>query len=291
METIVLMPVKNEDWVLNFTLDTISKFSKKIIIADNNSSDSSIEISKKYNADIIQNNSKFHNNIVRSQLLSYSREKYGSNNLIMFIDADEFISPVEFYKNLNFIKSFKKGTIFYSPWIQMWKSTKYYRADKSVWNPKNNFKPFMFLDSDDLSFEDKIVINDHTSRVPTNSNSKYVKLDFPLIHLQFANWQRSQIKQVWYECNELIFGINPEDINNKYKNSILDEKVKKKSIRKRWLKNLDLTKIKIDEELVNNWYYQEVKIFFQEYGVDFFKDLNIWDLKVVQELLKKEFKN
>jgi ribosomal silencing factor RsfS len=48
MKKIVLMPIKNEDWILNFSLSQISKWADYIIIADQNSIDRSIEICKRF---------------------------------------------------------------------------------------------------------------------------------------------------------------------------------------------------------------------------------------------------
>jgi len=95
MKIIALMPVKNEAWILPYTLESLSKICDHIIIADQNSDDGSFEIYKKFSkVEVITNNEKIHSNKVRWSLLDRARE-YEGKNIILNVDADEFI-PIEF---------------------------------------------------------------------------------------------------------------------------------------------------------------------------------------------------
>ena len=93
MKVITLIPIKNEDWILEYTLKSVCQFSDHVIVADQQSTDKSLDICKKFpKVKVINNENLGHSNKVRWSLLDEAREIDG-NNLIFCIDADEIISP------------------------------------------------------------------------------------------------------------------------------------------------------------------------------------------------------
>lgn len=283
-KTILLLPTKNEEWVLKSTLYIMKNVFDKIIISDQSSTDGTLElISKIENLDIINNPRNFHSNQVRWELLDEARKRYGKFNLIVNIDADEFI-PLKNFKNFkNKLHKFEPGIGFSAPWVQLWRSVKQYRSDKGVWNPKTNFKDFMFLDNGKINFTSEHIINDHTSRIPTINLRKIIKLSFPLLHLQFVNWERSQIKQIWYMCTELIEGANAITINSKYRDSRSENDIKLSKVKNKWIDTYNFENL--DLEISNaNWYLMEIKKMFQDKGIEFFSDLKIWDNDFILKL-------
>ena len=88
MKTITLMTLKNEEWIIDTTFPIIEKISDEILVANNNSSDRSVELLSNYNVKIINNDRTTHSNKVRWKLLDEARKRYGNNNLIMCIDAE-----------------------------------------------------------------------------------------------------------------------------------------------------------------------------------------------------------
>ena len=105
------MTLKNEEWIIDTTFPIIEKISDEIIVANNNSSDKSVELLRKYNVEIINSDSTTHSNKIRWKLLDEARKRYGNNNLIMCIDADEFVPPELFLKSKNNIESESPGTV------------------------------------------------------------------------------------------------------------------------------------------------------------------------------------
>jgi hypothetical protein len=287
MKIILLMPTKNEDWILNSTLPSALKLVDAAIVSDQRSTDRTLEILNSFKkVTVIENTEKFHSNKVRWSLLDKSREKFGTNNLILNLDADEYISNKLFFKNLNYIKNLPKGTSVSLPWVQLWKSNTKFRSDKGVWNPKTNKKTCVFLDDGKVSYSNELIINDHTSRVPTENISNSVVIDkLPLIHAQFVNWDRSQAKQVLYQCRELINGITVNEINDKYRNSTTDKNVKLKKIKKKWLDGAEIPKNISECRVEDTWHYKEIKNIFAEHSIAKFKDLNIWEPHFMRKLL------
>ena len=280
MKVITLLPVKNEGWILRSTLKNMSDFSDHIIIADQNSTDDSLSIYKEFEkVTVIQNNNQNHNNSVRWQLLDFARERFGNENLIICIDADEMIQPeaIQFMKD-HIVKDSTRSISFTFPWIQLWGTTEKHRAD-SVW--KNNYKAIAFLDDGTVDYERKKVLNDHTGRVP--KCMKEIKVDrFPLLHYQYIDLRQAEIKQAWYRCSELMSGNDPKKINHKYSVAKNDTKVVLQSAKKEWFKNLPTIQIQYDIE--TDWRYEEIIRWFDSKGIEFFEPLDIWHAKNLKEI-------
>jgi hypothetical protein len=288
LKTILLTPTKNEEWILEKTLPIFSKIADDIIVSDQNSRDNTLNILNQFKkVKIITNQRNYHSNEVRWDLLDTARKLYGSNNLILCLDADEYIPSNLFHKHKKYFFKNTPGTAFQSPWVQLWKSESKYRSDSGVWSPKTNFKPFMFLDNGISTYPAEIIVNDHTSRIPTKNILGIKTLKIPLIHLQFANWERAQVKQVWYMCSELIRGGDATDINNKYINSITEDGLKLSKVKKEWVKDFK-NGIDIQTPDDNNlWYLKEIETMFKIKSPLFFKELNIWENKSIIKIKKQ----
>ena len=102
MKIIALLPVKNEEWIVNQALSSLELYCDKIIVADQNSVDNTKKIIKNYKkVEIIENNEKYHSNKVRWKLLEHARKSYEGINIILAIDADELLSSNILYEIMN----------------------------------------------------------------------------------------------------------------------------------------------------------------------------------------------
>lgn len=283
MKTISLIPVRNEGWILKYTLQNISSFSDVIIVADQNSKDNTREICKEFKKVILISNMNEggHSNTVRWLLLDEAR-KIDGNNLIICIDADEMVSPLYIEKLKDLAKTIDPGTTFSFPWIQLWKSTNKYRLD-GVWN--KSIKPIAFLDDHKMDYRRSMVINDHTSRIPEGKTN--LRLDFPILHFQFAAWNRTEVKQVWYRCAELIASPNTaKKINYKYKDSLDDNAAMTETVPAEWTNGMNFPDQNIlDSE--DNIRLREIMAWFEKYGIGFFEPLQIWHISVLREEFEK----
>jgi hypothetical protein len=170
-------------------------------------------------------------------------------------------------------------------WLAMWKTTTQYRDDHSVWS--NNYKDFIFYDDGKVDFPDVWM---HTPRTPgdNNSNTNIIisKEIGSVLHYQFSNWSAFQIKQSWYRCSELIKfnGGNYHEINNKYKITLDDNNVS--------LTNLDVSFYNgfivpnIDSIYKQTeWRLKQIKEWFEKYGSEYFKNLDIWHVEEIKNLI------
>lgn len=284
MNTIVLLPVKNEAWILDYMLSECSAFADHIIIADQQSEDETRELCKKYpKVRVIENNATGHSNQVRWMLLDEAR-KIDGENLILCIDADEMISKTtaDFLKARAIEADCGPGSVFALPWIQLWKNADSYRTD-GVW--ANNIKAMAFYDDRKMNYSRTVVINDHTSRVPTEGAKPTVTfMDRPLFHLHFLAWKRAEMKQAWYRCSELIGSSkSARYINNKYQVGDNSDKVVFQPIPRGWLLGISFPSgaaLESPDELRK----KQIYAWFDQYGIGFFEHLDIWNIPEFREL-------
>lgn len=93
MEKIVVIPVKNEAWILPLSLACHSLWADKIIVADQNSEDNTVEICQQFQkVKLITNSNKEFNEAERRQILLDEVRKDHKQALIFALDADEILS-------------------------------------------------------------------------------------------------------------------------------------------------------------------------------------------------------
>lgn len=284
MKTVVLIPVKNEEWILECTLQNTAPHVDAILIADQNSTDKTLEICARFpNVRVVNNPHEGHSNKVRWLLLDEAR-KLGSNNLIICIDADEMIAPkgIEEMKNLAAEGKAIAGDVFNFKWIQLWKGVHQY-WDGDVW--KDNNKNIAFIDNAGINeYKKEFVINDHTTRVPDTHIGKMLPVSYPLLHFHFVAWKRNQLKQAWYRCSELIAGArNARRINNTYRVTLEPKNIVLAAVPKPWTEGLILPQHL--EAVSSPWHLEALRVFFDTHGIEFFEELQIWHI----EELRTEF--
>lgn len=280
MKTITLLPVKNEAWVLRYTLENFSQFSDYIIIADQHSTDGSREIYKEFpKVSIIDNNSTGASNKIRWDLLREAR-KIPGNNLIICLDADELLSPkaVEEMKKIGN----EKAASFRADWIQLIGDGAKYRID-GVW--KENIKEFAFIDDrENVKYEEKELLIDHTARIP-NIENKF-KTEYPILHLHYMARARSEIKQVWYMCVELINGINPMRINHRYAVAQFS-KIIPATIESKWTEGITMPPKEVFDDIYTERQTDVLNMFTQK-GIRYFEPLDIWHIAKLREMFVRE---
>jgi glycosyltransferase involved in cell wall biosynthesis len=91
---VVITPVKNEAWILDRFLSVTSQFADYIIIADQNSTDGSQAICKKYpKVILIENKSEKFNEAERQLLLiKTARDLISEQKILLALDADEILA-------------------------------------------------------------------------------------------------------------------------------------------------------------------------------------------------------
>lgn len=284
MKIIITSPVKNEEWVLPSTLKNFSSFADYIILADQSSSDKTLEVCKNFEkVKVIHNPFKGYTNEVRFMLLDEARKIEG-NNLIVCLDADEQISP-EFTKEIknHLEKNLENKPIgFFTKWLQVYGSQETYRTD-DPWG--ENYKTFAFFDDRKVDYNRTHVTNEHIGRIP--DIGYLIELKKPIIHLQFMARKRSEIKQALYMCTELVDGWNPRKTNNRYSVAKFLDNAPLSKLEEEWLEDVYFPS-KEELETYDVVKFNDIKKMFDEKGSLFFEPLDIWHVKELRERFEKE---
>ena len=285
MKIIALMPVKNEAWILDYSLTCLKPFVDEIIVIEDGSTDETRNILLRHKVKIINKQFKGYGNL-RKELLNAGRENKGTH--FVFLDADEVFTADLLKDFRNILKKMRPGQKLLFNWLAMWKSPFVFRDDNSVWS--NNYKDFVFCDDDISDFEDIYIHEPRTPGKNKKSNTLKLKEYGGVMHYQFVSWKRFQLKQAWYRCSELIkFPRTEASINQKFSITLGNEKMKCSPIPTKWLHSINIPKG--IEEVTNNWYFNEIKKFFKKYEVNRFEKLNIWHIEELNaEFFKKEGK-
>jgi len=267
---ICLTPVKNEEWILNDFLRATSQWADIIIILDQLSTDRSREIASSYEKVITYSNaSQEYNELYRQNLLlSYAR-KFGPNNLLFSLDADEFLSgDFQSTNEWQIILNGKPGESYAMRWVNVLPGL------STGWTTSHGL--FAFHDNGNSHYGSVI----HNKRLPVLKENPIMEIeDFNILHMQYVHWDRMLSKHRYYKCLERIKfpKKHPLDINRTY-NHIFWNKSKVARLSPNLFENLMHLGIDFDFEHDSYyWYDEKVMDFFDSYGEDYFRRIDIWD--------------
>src|SRR3954470_6821294 len=90
---IMLVPVRNEAWILKQFLECASLWADHIIVADQSSEDNSRELAAAFpKVTVIDNPYLEYSEVDRQRLLIAESRRFPLPRILMAIDADEFLS-------------------------------------------------------------------------------------------------------------------------------------------------------------------------------------------------------
>ncbi len=299
MKIVALLPFKNEEWCLPSYLHNTIKVVDEIIAIDDGSTDNSLKIledagAKVYSSEKLRNfNSGWSEGSIRAELLKLGRESGGTH--FVCLDADESFTNnfVEISKKS--ISELRPGEKIAMQWLALWKSYTHYRHDSTVWS--NNWKDFVVADSPELTYNSKQHM--HLGRTPlgNHESGKSHWISYPpnyaaVMHFQFSVYNNFQLKQSWFRCSELIQAPGTESaINAKYSITLLDQGVGLQEMPKEWYDGVPFPTVdNFDPEWNEDKFLRKdllpgIMKYFDDYGVDYFKDLDIWHIPQLKEKL------
>mgnify|MGYP001301710261 FL=1 len=302
MKVIALLPFRNEEWCLPSYLHNTTKIVDEIIAIDDGSIDNSAKIledagAKVYSSEkLIKFNSGWSEGSIRAELLKLGREAGGTH--FVCLDADEtFTNPlVENFQEL--IPQLQPGEKMSLQWLALWKSYSSYRHDATVWS--NNWKDFVVCDDPSLSYNHNQHM--HVGRTPVSvsdvNNESWRRLENEhgaVMHFQFSAYNNFQLKQCWLRCSELIQEPhNFQGINIKYSITLLEQNVGLEEMPKSWYDGIVLPKIEnFDPEWKDSSFVRAdllpgIYKYFEDYGVEFFENLNIWHVPQLRNYFMKQ---
>ena len=302
MKIIALLPFKNEEWCLPTYLHNTLKVVDDIIAIDDGSTDNSVKILEDagvtvYSSEKLKNyKSGWSEGSIRAELLKLGREAGGTHFLCL--DADESVSNTFVALFDQIVAKMNPGDKISMQWLALWKSYTQYRDDRTVWS--NNWKDFFFMDRPDLKYNSKQHM--HLGRTPVGPNefgqSSWLRLRSEhgtVLHYQFSAYNNFQLKQAWFRCSELIESPGTEAaINSKYSITLLDDNVKLTEMPEEWYIDIPTPKVANfdpdwkEENFVRGDLLPGIMKYFDEYGVKFFRGLDIWHIPQLKERLDEK---
>lgn len=280
MKIIVIIPVKNEDWILEKTLAACSIFADHIIVSDQESWDETPEICKKFPKVVyVENTNVYPNPANRRQLPLEHARKFGSDNIIFCLDADEvptanIIENVDFWKK---VTELKPGEAMQLEWITLWRSVTGYRSGNSIWSPR--LQPFVFRDNGTSNFSD----NDwHEGRLPEGVNiSSATGDEVKILHFHFVLWDRMLSKQAHCRIIEKVTFDRPAlKINMRYGTTKEEKRLQVEPVAEEWLDGYQKHGIRFDDFKEGGVYWYDIEVLdnFKRFGLRHFRKLDIWDI-------------
>lgn len=282
MKKILVLPVRNEEWILEKTLSCASLWADYIIVADHYSTDSTASILKHFpKVQVVKNENQFHTSNVRKTLLDAARKITGPKAIFSF-DADEIptadILDESFWEE---VQRLPGGTPIEFLWINLWRSVSEYRVDGNLQSPQ--WKVFGFVDDNQAEYTSLNVINDHASRTPITGVPS-VRFDQPkVLHFQFVDFERTMAKQAYYRMTEWIqkehTWLSALKINLKYFPTKDERGLRLAVVPKSWFLGYEQRGV-FSPTLSPTpiWQYEAAGRYFTQYGQDYFAFLDIWDI-------------
>jgi glycosyltransferase involved in cell wall biosynthesis len=275
---IVLVPVRNERWILKTFLECASLWADHIIVADQASTDGSKEIAAAFpKVTLIDNPSSEYSEIERQRLLIKAARNFPAPRVLIAIDADEILSA-------NVLNTVEWETAVYQPpgTVLCFAKVELYGSRKEYFlhslEDKNSWIPFGYVD-DGAPHEGKVI---HTSRIPDRRDSpRFNVKDVVVVHFARFSKLRAESKDRWYRCFERISfpEKNILSIHRSYDfYERLKDKFKIRRSRADWFANYKKAGINlniIDSDTIF-WWDWEILRMFKVHGTTPFRYVDIW---------------
>ncbi len=286
MKIIALLPVKNEAWVLPHSLACLSGFCDVILINDQQSTDASREVAARFPKVVwIDSPESQICEQARWRLWDVARQ-YDGHNLLWCTDADELVSPPRVREFLAArADALPDGAVVDALYCHAWNDPGRYRAGLGVYSPY--WKAVGLVDDRRRDYDRTRALPLHEERVPIAADSVRVHADgAPVLHMQWLLPNRSQMRQAWYRCRELLQGERGvRAINEQYAGTLPEWHVPTAAIPPGWLEGVTLPDAGVDAE--PPWQYEEITAWFDARGVEFFEPLEIWHVPRLREEFRR----
>lgn len=280
---VALIPARNEEALIGFCVRAAAQFVDAIVFLDDHSEDRTVEIVRSLAAECRVERILTKDRWVRDEpgdrrrLLQAGREIGGTH--FLSLDADEALTAngLEGGRMRSLLLGLAPGDALEMILICLWRGLGAYRLDRSVWSW--NYKLVAFADDGASTFDSGFI---HTARAPATLQGQRHRLegyDMGLLHFQFVNWENLKVKQAWYRCLERIRDpAKPTAaINELYAPSTDERELGLRPAPSSWYAGYPFLDPSIFQ-VPDGWRKRQVRGWFEQYGREFFRDLQIWDV-------------
>lgn len=271
---VVITPVRNEAWILDRFLSVTSQFADQIIIADQNSTDDSLEICKRYSkVNLVRNESDSFNEADRQILLiQKARDLVPEHKILLALDADEILAAnaIQTCGWQTMLKA-KPGTVLYFEKPDLFGSPSKAIRYENPW-------PLGYVDDGAEHNPKKI----HSIRIPQPDHSPRLYIhDVKILHYGLTRLDAQNSKRRFYVViekilkNKNLFLRRSQYLPNF--NYIQLGKLDKSP--KEWFRAWEEIGIDMFSIYHSTYYWQDLEVlkYFNQYGASKFWFENIWD--------------
>jgi len=282
---IVLIPTKNEAWILERVLASTSLWADYIIVADQGSSDSTREIASAFPKVILldNTNSEF-SEVDRQRLMIDAARSIPGQHVLVALDADEILSAnvIDSREWKNAINA-PPGTVISFAKLDLHPTPDTYCLH-SV-HDRKAYIPFAYVD-DGAEHEGETI---HTTRIPKPEGAPVLHLDeIVLLHYSMCNMPRFRSKDRWYACFDRV-NKPTKGIVIIHRESDWVERLQSgfniRPTRPEWFDayeqaGIDMhgTDWKTDPRTARFWWDFDILRMFKRHGVDTFARLDLWSV-------------
>jgi glycosyltransferase involved in cell wall biosynthesis len=285
VKIIALVPVRNEAWVLPHSLASLSGFCDLVLVSDQNSDDESREICRRFPKVVLLESAESKiSTRVRWELFDAARG-YDGCNLLWCTDADELVSPRaarEFFASRR--DELTPGTVVECMYVHPWHSPTRYR--EYDWRYAPQFKAVAVVDDRRMDYDRSRPNSIHEPRVPLDSPGGVLQAkDVRVLHLQWLLAGRTQMRQAWYRCRELLDGRPARAINEDYAGTLPDQDVRTLEMPAVWSEGLTFPDLAVDRE--PSWNERDILAWFDTHTAAFFEPLEIWHIPALRDAFER----
>lgn len=277
--------VRNEDWIIGFSLRAALRWVDHMVVLDHASTDQTPQILRAISDEnpgritvLREENPVWNEMSYRQRTLEEGRSLGGTHFAI--IDADEVLTS-NLWKNIReWSSALIPGQVLELPMIATWRSIDRYRDDQSIWS--RSFIGTVFRDDGKLRWKSAEDGYEHHKRIPYGARGDVFtpireKRMGGVMHLQFINWRRLRAKHYWYRMMESVRWPGrqtPEELNRIYGQALDESGMKLSLVHPSWLIGVSdlLSEIKTGSA---SWHEEEIRRLWKEYGPGPFIGLEI----------------
>ncbi len=273
---VCMTPVKNEAWILPAFLTATSLWADYIIIADQGSTDGSLQIYSQFpKVVLIHNKNPDFNESERQSLLINKAREIEGDKILFALDADEIFES-KFLKtnDWNKILNSKQGDVFLFQWAQI-------NQDLETYIIPDYYFPWVFHD-DGVEPHQNYVRSIHSMRIPYPVEEKQLNkvTDFRVMHFQSVNNNRQKSKLRFMILVDFMLDKKSAvrlsrfylPRKSKNKNYIMDDGMVKGYM------DVDVDLINLIDTNQNKFWFDDYLLNkIEQYGDSNFASIDIWD--------------
>lgn len=271
---VVITPVKNEEWILDRFLSVTSQFADHIIIADQNSTDRSVEICKQYQKVtlIINPEAQYDEASRQVLLLNAARDLVTGDKIILALDSDEILAAnaMQTLGWQSMLKA-KPGTVLFFEKPDLYLTPNQCIRYAVPW-------PIGYVD-DGAEHKPKKV---HSIRIPMPENAAHLYIhDVKVLHYALTRSAAQAAKMRFYSVLENVLRTKNMFLRRTAYSSKIDWRMNGpvELSPKAWFlewESLGIDMLTIREQTYH-WYDYEVLKYFEKYGPMRFWTEDIWN--------------